>query len=82
MYKQKLTLDPKLAEICEATLYKERLKNSGCGVCALAMALSYMEGRNVTSAMIIFRGFTNDGDTFIVHWEKLLHILFLIKWKA
>lgn len=67
MYKQKLTLDPKLAGICEATLYKERLKNSGCGVCALAMALSYMEGRNVTSAMIISRGVTNDGNTFIAH---------------
>lgn len=79
MYTQKLTLDSKLAEICEATLYKERLKNSGCGVCALAMALSYMEGRNVT---LFLEGLQMMETHLLCIGKKLLHILLLIQWKA
>lgn len=75
MYKQKLILDSKLAEICD----KERLKNSGCDVCAFAMALSYVEGRNVT---LFLEGLQMMETHLLCIGKKLLHILFLIKWKA
>lgn len=76
MYKQKLTLDPKLAEICEATLYKERLKNSGCGVCAFAKALSYVEGRNVT---LFLEGLQMMETHLLCVGKKLPHVLLLIQ---
>lgn len=51
-------------------VYKANLIYSGCGICAVAMALSYMEGRSVTPAMLISRGVTETNGTFIKYWEN------------